>query len=150
MTKFDRADDEEKVGGLSDFNLRIYPLQKLVCSSTRVAREFPIYDDQLKLVCLENALRMGRFEQTEAAKMWQVLSISLGDLNSKKKQLWSSHPLGWTLALKVLSHFQSKKDSQQVALVAALILGKENQIYAEQKKQWDLKRKEDYLKDQNK
>jgi hypothetical protein len=68
----------------------------------------------------------------DIAKMWHVMSVSLGDLNSNKKALWSKHPLGWTLAQKVITHFEQRKDPQQIATIAALILGKEQQIYQQQ------------------
>ncbi len=85
-------------------------------------------------MCLENALKMGQMKDSsrqgvEIAKMWHVMSVSLGDLNSSKIALWSKHPLGWTLAQKVIAHFERAKDPQQVATIAALILGKEHQIY---------------------
>jgi len=81
--------------------------------------------------------------------MWQVLSVSLGDLNNTKKALWSKHPLGWSLAAKVIAHFEQRRDIQQVAMVAALILGKEHQIYSEQQKRIEIQRKEDELKERN-
>jgi hypothetical protein len=66
----------------------------------------PIYDEQLKLLCLENSVRSMTLGSSETAKMWQLMSISLGDLNSEKKTLWSKHPLGWSLAQKVIGHFE--------------------------------------------
>ena len=102
VTDNNRADDEEKQKH-SDFNLRIYSLQKLISASPLKARCFPVYEDQLKLLCLENALKIGQIRDpskqgVEIAKMWHVMSVSLGDLNSNKIALWSKHPLGWTLA----------------------------------------------------
>jgi hypothetical protein len=57
IDELQRADDEDKMGNQSDFNLRIYPLQKLSASTTATAKSAPVYDNQMKLLCLENALR---------------------------------------------------------------------------------------------
>lgn len=52
------ADDEEKFGKRdSDFNLRIYSLQKLFNQSPWIAKKFPLYEDSLKVLCLENSLK---------------------------------------------------------------------------------------------
>jgi hypothetical protein len=53
-----------------------------------------------------------------------MLSHSL-DLTPEKSQNWSEHPLGKGLALNAIEYFESRKNLQQVAMVAALIMAKE-------------------------
>ena len=150
------VDDEEKFGKRGDFfSLRIYGLQKLYNQNLKIAQITPIYEDSLKLLCLENSLRFTTIashqchKAMQLAKMWQILSISLGDLNNQKKTIWSTHPLGWGLALNVITQFEQKKDMQQVAMIAALILGKENEIYLQQQHKLQIKRKEEHLMEEN-
>ena len=68
-----------------------------------------------------------------------MVSVCLGDLNTSKMALWSNHPLGKGLTLKLLKQLESSKDLQQIAMVAALIFGKEWSIYkAQEEKQAQL------------
>ena len=66
-----------------------------------------------------------------------MIGIALGDMNHSKMLIWNKHPLGRKIIDKVLKHFgafdeqSGNKDIQQIAMVAALIFGKEKTIYTQ-------------------
>jgi hypothetical protein len=70
------ADDEEKFGKRGNFfSLRIYSLQKFLNQNLKIAQITPIYEDSLKLLCLENSLRFTTIANNcqkalQLAKMW--------------------------------------------------------------------------------
>lgn len=71
-----------------------------------------------------------------------MVSVALGDMNASKMQIWSKHPLGKGIIFKVLKHFESIGDIQQVAMIAALIFGKERSIHSQQSEKIEQQRRE--------
>lgn len=69
----------------------------------------------------------------ESAQIWQMLSLAL-EVTPEKVAVWSSHPLGKKLTLNAINHFAERRDAQQVALVAALILQKEIELHGRHQK----------------
>jgi len=61
--------------------------------------------------------------------------------------LWSKHPLGKGLALTLLKQLEQSKDMQQIAMVAALIFGKEWAIYKAQEEKKLVQMREQNLRD---
>jgi hypothetical protein len=69
-------------------------------------------------------------DKWDLAMAWQMIRISLGDINSDliKLKHWNSHPMGKGIVLKLLENFQKQGDIQNISLLAALILGCETKI----------------------
>ena len=96
------------------------------------ARKSSLYDRELKSFCdtmsrrfTENLLTSSVTYSQELSKYWKMVGVALGDLNESKLRIWEAHPLGKGILMKVLRHFERTMDIQQVAMIAALIFGKE-------------------------
>ena len=115
----------------------LHDLSHLFNINIRVAKMInTLHDDSLKNLCNENSLKFLKSRDPSIqnlAKYWQMIGVALGDMNYSKMLIWNKHPLGRGIIDKVLRHFEQSGDIQQVALVAALIFGKEKSIYTQQK-----------------
>ena len=69
-------------------------------------------------------------DRLELAGAWSLIGVCLGEINTDifKLKNWNRHPLGKGLAIKLLKTFEQQKDLQNLALLAALILGSETTI----------------------
>jgi len=63
-------------------------MQHLFRPNPRIARNFALYDEHLKLHCLENSIKFSnqsnhnKEKSAELAHIWQMVSVCLGDLNT--------------------------------------------------------------------
>jgi len=90
------------VASVSDNNLNVWNLQQ-----PDTLTYHPLFDPRMKEICLANCVQLQQKAETrELGMYWQMIGVALGDLNPSKIRIWSKHPLGKGVLMKVLKHFE--------------------------------------------